>query len=137
MGQNPLRWKCENCGQLVTELSYCSSCWEMVCQDCYDPYVGVCICCVNEIFHAEICRRPIFFRKSVKETQLRKRKEAGPSLYESNAKCCENSFLKHEKVRGEIFCMNCGTVIVERTYGQGGRRGGMWLGKHLGYFLPP
>jgi len=43
-------------------------------------------------------------------------------------KCCENPKFRHDKVRGEIFCVNCGMVIVERTIGQGGRRGGMWLG---------
>lgn len=50
MAHNQPKWKCENCGKLVTELSYCSSCWKMVCSNCHDPYVGACKRCVQELF---------------------------------------------------------------------------------------
>jgi len=44
------RWKCEDCGRLVTELSYCSSCWKMICSNCHDPYVGTCRNCAQQLF---------------------------------------------------------------------------------------
>jgi len=61
---------------------------------------------------------------------LRKYEEAEGPPRKLDTKCCENPFIKHDKVRGEILCMNCGTVIVQRTFGQPGRKGGMWIGKH-------
>lgn len=70
--------------------------------------------------------RLLFLRTRMEEAYLRRYEEAEQSW--KDIKCCKNSFPKHDKVRGEVFCMNCGTVIVQRTFGQPGRKGGMWLG---------
>lgn len=148
MMQNQPKWKCESCGRYVIELSYCPSCWKMVCSDCYDPYVGVCTNCVAEILYfvhpvsttsnsADWCvdkqmvkapkrngkafQRFLFFHSKTDETLWTKCEENFRSLH--NARCCEHQFFKHDKVRGEIFCVNCGTIIVQRTFGQGGRKG--------------
>lgn len=47
---NHPKWRCEACGKLVTELSYCQICWKMACSNCYDPYVGSCKHCAENLF---------------------------------------------------------------------------------------
>lgn len=80
---------------------------------------------------SKIYPRLLFLRDNVEEAWLRKFEENEQSW--KNIRCCRNPFFKHDKVRGEVFCMNCGMVIVQKTFGQPGRKGGMWLGKSVGW----
>lgn len=68
--------------------------------------------------------KPIFLRFPNEEAMLRKYEENEQSW--KDEKCCEKPFPKHDKVRGEVFCMNCGTVIAKPTFGQPGRMGANW-----------
>lgn len=43
------RWKCHKCNTSVAELFYCAMCWKVVCEDCYDPFVGVCKDCISRL----------------------------------------------------------------------------------------
>jgi len=85
----------------------------------------------DEQIKSESYPKLLFLRDNAEETCLR-RYEESEQLWK-DIKCCEKSFFKHDKVRGEVFCMNCGMVIVQRTFGQPGRKGGMWIGKRVGW----
>lgn len=65
--------------------------------------------------------RRIFLRDKLEEAWLRRYEENEQSW--KNIRCCKNQFFKHDKDRGEVVCTNCGEVIVQRTFGQGGRKG--------------
>lgn len=50
MRMNSPWWRCEKCDAIVEELFYCAECWKVVCEDCYDPFVGVCKDCIRRLF---------------------------------------------------------------------------------------
>jgi len=55
--------KCEKCGNPANELFYCGRCWKIICEECYDPFAGVCICCIKELLEGNNIQCP----KSVPE----------------------------------------------------------------------
>lgn len=44
--------KCNLCGKKVSISYICSICWNVLCDNCYDPYAGVCRNCVYKILEA-------------------------------------------------------------------------------------
>lgn len=57
-----MRWKCKRCSSLVSELSQCWLCRQLVCNKCLDPFVGVCLACVKELFKGgvEVLRQKVY-----------------------------------------------------------------------------
>jgi len=59
MAERSWKWKCNECGSLVSELSECPLCQsrKLLCDQCLDPFVGACKDCVKELFKGDMkCR---------------------------------------------------------------------------------
>ncbi len=130
-----MSWKCKRCSSVTSELSQCSICQDYVCKKCLDPFVGACLVCVQKLFKGEVKmqhrkapQRIFFLRDKLTEAALKRYEETAQSW--KRPKCCGNPFLKHDKRAGEVFCMKCGEVIVQRTFGQPGRKGADRLGPY-------
>jgi hypothetical protein len=80
------KWKCEKCNTFVKHLNYCSECWKLVCERCYDPIVGVCTACAKGIFSGEITQ---------------------PLEVQSIKRCKKCGSVLAEAKNGKLKCPNC------------------------------
>jgi hypothetical protein len=49
--------KCELCNSAVKQVLQCSQCLKIVCNECVDPFIGICINCVRDLFNGNaVCQ---------------------------------------------------------------------------------
>jgi len=101
MSKRP-KWKCERCGKPVNYLHYCSHCWSMICEDCYDPFVGTCKECVRELFNGNTFASTKAIRK--------KKSELSAFTYEETNLCPECGGQMITTPDGTKCCSSCGLV---------------------------
>lgn len=124
MKKNFPMWKCQRCHTLATRLLYCSSCLNVVCNNCYDPFVDACRDCVHELFIGN--RTKVLENIFSKVENEREAPLEQLAAFQGRCKECYTPLIvTPDRTR---CCPRCGLVVGKGYSWLGGSNPGGWSG---------